>query len=114
MTFLLLRTWRLGIKSLMYSANIAMEEEQEEIPTKAIWGMLASAALITYISTVMMIFKLGPITGPVTSLSPPSLQFGEQLLGTTSAPQPVALANTGAAPLMLAHDDLHPLLPQKI
>ena len=30
----------LGIKSLLFSANIAMEEEEEEIPTKAIWGMM--------------------------------------------------------------------------
>ena len=29
-------------------------------------GLLASAALITYISTVMMLFKLGPLTGPIT------------------------------------------------
>ncbi|MDO8614785.1 MAG: protein translocase subunit SecD [Dehalococcoidia bacterium] len=29
-------------------------------------GVLASVALLTYISTVMMIFKLGPIIGPVT------------------------------------------------
>ena len=29
-------------------------------------GLLASMALLTYISTVMMIFKLGPIIGPVT------------------------------------------------
>lgn len=29
-------------------------------------GVLASMALVTYISTVMMIFKIGPIIGPVT------------------------------------------------
>ncbi len=29
-------------------------------------GVLASLALVTYISTVMMLFKLGPIIGPVT------------------------------------------------
>ncbi|TMB70204.1 MAG: protein translocase subunit SecD, partial [Chloroflexi bacterium] len=29
-------------------------------------GVLASLALVTYISTLMMIFKLGPIIGPVT------------------------------------------------
>ncbi len=46
----------LGIKSLMYSANIAMEEEQEEIPTKAIWGMLASAAVL-----VVALFFLAPL-----------------------------------------------------
>ena len=29
-------------------------------------GVLASLALVTYIATVMMLFKLGPIIGPVT------------------------------------------------
>ena len=29
-------------------------------------GVLASVALVTYISTVMMLFKLGPIIGPIT------------------------------------------------
>jgi len=66
---------------------------------------LAVAGGVTGIAAASPVDQLpddpvNPITGPVTSLSPPSLQFGEQLLGTTSAPQPVALANTGAAPLM--------------
>ena len=29
-------------------------------------GVLASLALLTYIVTVMMLFKIGPIIGPVT------------------------------------------------
>lgn len=39
----------LGIKSLLYSANIAMEEEEEEIPAKAIWGMVASALVLVVV-----------------------------------------------------------------
>jgi hypothetical protein len=31
----------LGIQSLMYSANIAVEEEAEEIPQKALWALMA-------------------------------------------------------------------------
>jgi uncharacterized protein YqhQ len=31
----------LGIQSLLYSANVAVEEEVEEIPQKALWAMMA-------------------------------------------------------------------------
>jgi len=46
----------LGIKSLLYSANIAMEEEEEEIPAKAIWGMIASAVVL-----VVLLFFIAPL-----------------------------------------------------
>lgn len=46
----------LGIKSLLYSANIAMEEEEEEITPKAIWGMLGMAAIL-----VVVLFFLAPL-----------------------------------------------------
>jgi len=46
----------LGIKSLLYSANIAMEEEEEEISTKAIWGMIAVALIL-----VVVLFFLAPL-----------------------------------------------------
>jgi hypothetical protein len=40
--------------------------------------------------------------GPVASLSPSTLNFPNQLLGTTSAPQTVTLTNTGGAPMTLS------------
>jgi uncharacterized protein YqhQ len=46
----------LGIKSLLYSANIAMEEEEEEISNKAIWGMVASALVL-----VVVLFFIAPL-----------------------------------------------------
>ena len=46
----------LGIQSLLYSANIAMEEEEEEIPSKAIWGMVASALVL-----VVVLFFIAPL-----------------------------------------------------
>lgn len=46
----------LGIKSLLYSANIAIEEEEEEIPRKAMWGMIAVAALL-----VILLFFITPL-----------------------------------------------------
>ncbi|MFH1647203.1 MAG: DUF1385 domain-containing protein [Chloroflexota bacterium] len=46
----------LGIKSLLYSANIAMEEEEEEISTRAIWGMMGSAAVL-----VVVLFFIAPL-----------------------------------------------------
>jgi uncharacterized protein YqhQ len=52
----LIETLVLGIKSLMYSANIAMEEEVEEISNKAIWGMIASG-----VALVVALFFLAPL-----------------------------------------------------
>ena len=53
---ILIEAMVLGIKSLIYSANIAMEEEEEEIPTKAIWGMIASAVVL-----VVLLFFIAPL-----------------------------------------------------
>jgi uncharacterized protein YqhQ len=62
----------LGINSLMYSANVAMEEEQEEISNKAIWGMIASGVIL-----VVAVFFIAPLflTKLVNSLLPNSLTF---------------------------------------
>src|SRR5207249_5773955 len=43
--------------------------------------------------------------GPVVSLSPPSLTFGTQLVGTASAAQAVTLHNTGNAPLYIRSEE---------
>ncbi len=53
---ILIETMVMGIKSLLYSANIAVEEEAEEIPSKAIWVMIASAAIL-----VIVLFFLAPL-----------------------------------------------------
>ena len=45
---------------------------------------------------------VGASPTPVAVVSPSSLTFGSQLLGTTSAPQPVTLSNTGTAALAIA------------
>jgi len=42
------------------------------------------------------------ITTPQVSLSPASLSFGNQALGTTSAAKPVKLTNSGSAPLTIS------------
>jgi uncharacterized protein YqhQ len=62
----------LGINSLMYSANIALEEEQEEISNKAIWGMIAFGALL-----VVALFFLAPLflTKLLDSLLPNTIAF---------------------------------------
>ena len=43
---ILIEAMVVGIKSLMFSANVAVEEEGEEIPTKAIWGMMLVSVAI--------------------------------------------------------------------
>ena len=62
----------LGIKSLLYSANMAMEEEAEEIPSKAIWGMIASAIIL-----VVVLFFLAPLflTNLVNQYMPNTVVF---------------------------------------
>ncbi len=69
---ILVEAMLLGIKSLLYSANIAMEEEEEEIPTKAIWGMIASAVVL-----VVVLFFIAPLflTKLVNAYIPNSVVF---------------------------------------
>jgi hypothetical protein len=43
------------------------------------------------------VVKITP--GPEVTLSPPSIDFGQQIVGTTSAPQTVTVTNTGDLPL---------------
>jgi uncharacterized protein YqhQ len=62
----------LGIKSLLYSANIALEEEEEEMSNKAIWGMVASAVVL-----VVALFFIAPLflTKLVNPYIPNSIVF---------------------------------------
>jgi uncharacterized protein YqhQ len=62
----------LGMESLYYSANTAMEEENEEISTKAIWMMIAPAVLL-----IVILFFLAPLflTKLANPLIPNSLVF---------------------------------------
>jgi uncharacterized protein YqhQ len=46
----------IGIQSLLYSANVAVEEEVEEIPTKALWGMVAAG-----VALVVLLFFIAPL-----------------------------------------------------
>jgi uncharacterized protein YqhQ len=62
----------LGIQSLLYSANVAMEEEEEKISTKAIWGMMSVAAIL-----VILLFFIAPLflTRLLNTYIPNSLVF---------------------------------------
>jgi uncharacterized protein YqhQ len=53
---ILIEAMVLGIRSLLLSANIAMEEEEEEISTKAVWGMIASAVVLA-----VVLFFIAPL-----------------------------------------------------
>ncbi len=57
----------LGIKSLLYSANVALEEEGEEFSKKSMWGMVASALVL-----VVGLFFLAPLF--LTRLANPYIQ----------------------------------------
>lgn len=62
----------LGIQSLFHSANVAMEEEEEKISTRAIWGMMAVAAIF-----VILLFFIAPLylTGLLNTYIPNSVVF---------------------------------------
>ena len=62
----------LGLNSLMYSANVALEEEQEQLSNKALWGMIAVGAIL-----VIAVFFIAPLflTKLVNSFLPNSLAF---------------------------------------
>jgi uncharacterized protein YqhQ len=62
----------LGLKSLLFSANVAVEEEVEEITPKAVWGMIASAVVL-----VAVLFFIAPLllTRLVNAYIPNSVAF---------------------------------------
>jgi len=60
-------------------------------------GMLDVATSDGYDNSVLVYLQV-PVA-PAVTLSPASLTFGTHLVGTSSAPQPVTLTNTGNAPL---------------
>lgn len=50
-----------GIQSLLFSANVALEEEEEQIPNKVIWGMIALGAVLAvllFFITPLLLTKL--------------------------------------------------------
>ena len=53
---ILIEAMVLGIQSLFFSANVAMEEEEEEIPARAIWIMMAIG-----IALAVALFFLAPL-----------------------------------------------------
>ena len=63
-------------------------------------------ALATLDDTVAVLLQTS--AGPAASVSPTALQFGDQVVGTTSAPQSVTLNNTGTAPLDILRINVGP------
>jgi hypothetical protein len=61
----------------------------------------ATTTLTSAWSNTVTVTLSGTGTVPVVSLSPTSLSFGNQALGTTSAAKPVKLTNSGLAPLTI-------------
>jgi len=62
----------IGIQSLLFSANVAMEEEKEEIPTRALWIMVGTGAVL-----MVALFILAPLflTNWLKTYLPGSLAF---------------------------------------
>jgi uncharacterized protein YqhQ len=62
----------LGIQSLMFSANVALEEEEEQIPTRALWLMVGAGVVL-----MVALFVLAPLflTNWFKTYLPNSLAF---------------------------------------
>ncbi|OGO00696.1 MAG: hypothetical protein A2Y58_02885 [Chloroflexi bacterium RBG_13_51_52] len=69
---ILIEAMVIGIQSLLHSANVSMEEEEEKIPAKVIWGMMAIAAIMA-----VLLFFIAPLflTGLINNAIPNSLVF---------------------------------------
>lgn len=59
----------LGISSLLYSANVSLEEEEEEITGKAVWLMIAVAILLAVVLFLIIPLFLTRLINPYISSS---------------------------------------------
>ena len=59
----------LGIKSLLYSANVSLEEEEEEISGKAVWLMIAMALVLVVVLFFIVPLFLTRLINPYISSS---------------------------------------------
>ena len=59
----------LGISSLLYSANVSLEEEEEEITGKAVWLMISVAVLLAVILFLVIPLFLTRLINPYISSS---------------------------------------------
>jgi len=59
----------LGISSLLYSANVSLEEEEEEITGKAVWLMIATSVLLAVILFLIIPLFLTRLINPYISSS---------------------------------------------
>jgi uncharacterized protein YqhQ len=69
---ILIEAMIIGIQSLFFSANVAMEEEEEEIPTRALWLIVGTGAVL-----MIALFVLAPLflTKLINPYIPNSLVF---------------------------------------
>jgi len=65
----LIEAMTLGIKSLLYSANVSLEEEETKISGKAIWLMIALALLLAIVLFLIIPLFLTRLINPYTSSS---------------------------------------------
>jgi len=65
----LIEAMTLGIKSLLYSANVSLEEEETEISGKAIWLMIALALVLAIVLFLIVPLFLTRLINPYISSS---------------------------------------------
>ena len=65
----LIEAMALGIKSLLYSANVSLEEEEEEISGKAVWLMITIALVLAIVLFFIVPLFLTRLINPYISSS---------------------------------------------
>ncbi|MGB2814208.1 MAG: DUF1385 domain-containing protein [Dehalococcoidales bacterium] len=66
---ILIEAMVLGISSLLYSANVSLEEEEEEITGKAVWLMISVAVLLAVVLFLVIPLFLTRLINPYISSS---------------------------------------------
>jgi VCBS repeat-containing protein len=79
------------------NASVAGVTSSKDFPTvNPLQARLASRLSNGFVA------KISPLPAPVVTLSPPSVAFGSQVVGTTSSAQSVTLTNSGPGSLTIA------------
>jgi len=68
-TIVLIEAMVLGIKSLLYSANVSLEEEEEEISRRMVWAMIGMALVLAIVLFLLVPLFLTRLINPYINSS---------------------------------------------
>lgn len=88
--------------SLAQGANCTVSITYTPLVPGAETGRLVMTTNAVPAQSAVALTGIGYVVGPILSISPTSLDFGSQYVGTSSAPAVVTVANNGDAPFNIA------------